>query len=99
MVTAEEAAEVKSIASGAKVGDDYEFSKLSADAAARLESLYVSINAKVGYAMPVALGTKAINTTSDAAANSYVEQVNSQLAMMGKTLQEARLKSFARSFE
>merc|ERR1719357_1854258 len=52
MVTAAEAAEVKSLASKAKSGDGFDFSKLPADAAERLEALYAAINAKVGRADP-----------------------------------------------
>merc|ERR1712050_67234 len=42
MVTAQEAAEVKSIAS--KAGEDFDLSKLPADAAERLDVLYTTIN-------------------------------------------------------
>merc|ERR1740121_899255 len=73
MVTAKEAAEVKAIVSKAKSGSDFDFSKLPADATEKLEALYTSINAKVGYALPDSLGTKPIATTSDTAANAYVE--------------------------
>merc|ERR1712050_122733 len=44
MVTAQEAAEVKSIA--AKAGKDFDVTKLPVDAAERLDALYTSINAK-----------------------------------------------------
>merc|ERR1712186_295138 len=57
MVTAQEAAEVKAIVGKAKSGDDYDFSKLPGDAAEKLDSLYTSINAKVGYSLPTGLGT------------------------------------------
>jgi len=98
MVSAKEAEEVRAIASQAKSGADYDFSKLSADAAARLEALYVSINAKVGFALPESLGTKPIQATSDSAANTYVEQVNSQLAQASEALRQARLKAFVAAF-
>merc|ERR1712050_422475 len=64
MVTAAEAAEVKSLAGAAKVGDGYDFSKLAPDAAERLDALYASINAKVGFAMPD-LDMKPIPHTKD----------------------------------
>merc|ERR1739844_800263 len=64
MVTASEAAEVKSIAGQAKSGDDYDFSKLAPADAERLEALYTRINAKVGYAMPEAT-MQPIASTSD----------------------------------
>jgi len=98
MVSAAEAAEIKSIASEAKSGSGYDFSKLSADAAKRLDELYMSINAKVGYSLPETLGTKEIKATSDAEANSYVEQVNAQLAAAAASLREARLQAFVSSF-
>merc|ERR1712032_938575 len=78
MVTAQEAAEVKSIVSKAKKGEEYNFSSLPADAAERLETLYQGINAKVGYAIPDTVGLKPIDATSDSAANSYIDQVNTQ---------------------
>lgn len=98
MVTAQEAEEVKSLANQAKSGSDYDFSKLSAQAAARLDALYVSINAKVGYALPEPVSVKPIATTPDAAANKYVEHVNSQLTLISQKLRDARLKSFVQSF-
>merc|ERR1712083_1229944 len=58
MVTAQEAEEVKSIAS--KAGKDFDLSKLPAESAERLDALYASINQKVGYALPANLGTKPI---------------------------------------
>jgi len=97
MVTADEVQEVKTLAAQAKAGADYDFSKLSADAAARLDSLYTSINAKVGFSLPETLGTKPIAKTSDATANAYVEQVNSQLQSAAKALREARLKAFVQA--
>merc|ERR1711972_320428 len=96
MVTAQEAAEVKSIA--AKAGKDVDLSKLPADAKERLDTLYTSINAKVGYSLPTDLGTKAIGSTSDSAANTYTEKVDAQLAAAAAKLQEARLKAFAQAF-
>merc|ERR1712039_848592 len=94
MVTAAEAAEVKAIASKAKSGSDYDFSKLPEDLAKKLDDLYTSINAKVGYSLPESLGTEPIASTSDGATSSYVESVNAQLAEAGAKLREARLKAF-----
>jgi hypothetical protein len=98
MVTAAEAAEVKSIASKAKSGSDYDFSKLPEDLAKRLDDLYASINAKVGYSLPAAMGTEAIGSISDGATSSYVEQVNTQLAAAAASIREARLKAFVQAF-
>jgi len=98
MVTAKEAEEVRTIASKAKAGSDYDFSKLPADAAARLDALYSNINMKVGFALPESLGTKAIAATSDSVANSYVDKVNSQLSTLDAKLREARLKAFVSAF-
>jgi len=98
MVTAQEAEEVRSLASKAKSGQDYDFAKLPADALQRLEALYTSINAKVGYSLPESLGTKAIAATSDSTANVYVDKVNAQLEATTKKLQEARLKAFVAAF-
>merc|ERR1711972_787329 len=89
MVTASEANEVKSIASQAKTGDDYDFNKLADADAERLQALYTKINAKVGYAMPEAT-MQPITLTSDNAANSYLEQVNANLALAMGNLKEAR---------
>jgi len=97
MVTAAEAAEVKSLASKAKAGDGFDFSKLAPEAADRLDALYASINGKVGFAMPD-LVTKPIDLTSDAAANSYIEKVNAQLVSASQQLKQARLKAFVSAF-
>jgi len=97
MVTAAEAAEVKSIASGAKSGEGYDLSKLSADAMGRLEALYKSINGKVGYAMSD-LAMKQIPLTSDAQANKYIEEVNSRVAAAQEQLRRARLTAFVSAF-
>merc|ERR1712151_622311 len=96
MVSAQEAAEVKSLAS--KAGKDFDISKLPADAAERLDTLYNSINAKVGYSLPQTLGTKPVGSTSDSAANSYAEKVDAQLAAAATKLREARLKAFVQAF-
>mmetsp|Transcript_56558 Transcript_56558/g.100570 ORF Transcript_56558/g.100570 Transcript_56558/m.100570 type:complete len:515 (-) Transcript_56558:88-1632(-) len=98
MVTAAEAEEVRSLASKAKSGQDYDFSKMPADALARLESLYVSINAKVGYSLPDSLGSQPIAATSDSAANTYVDKVNAQLSSAMAGLRDARLKAFVQAF-
>jgi len=98
MVSAAEAAEVKGLAAKAKSGDSYDFGKLPAESAERLEALYTSINAKVGYATPTNLGTKPLVESTDSAANAYVQSVNSSLAEAAKKLQEARLKAFVQAF-
>jgi hypothetical protein len=97
MVTAAEAAEVKSLAAKGG-GKDFDLSKLPADGKEKLSALYTSINQKVGYAMPESLGTQPIKATSDSTANSYVEAVNAQLDAASAQLQQARLASFAKSF-
>lgn len=97
MVTPGEAAEVKSLASKAKAGEGYDFSKLAPDGLQRLEALYSSINGKVGYAMPD-LSLKPISKTSDTTANAYVEKVNAQLAAVSGQLRDARLKAFVSAF-
>jgi len=98
MVTAQEAAAVKKLVGEAKVGKDFDFDKLSASSAEQLESLYTSINAKVGFSQPSSVGSKAIDSTSDSGANGYVDSVNSQLSAMQAQLRNARLKAFAQSF-
>eukprot|EP00928_Gymnodinium_smaydae_P050734 TRINITY_DN342_c0_g1_i2.p1 TRINITY_DN342_c0_g1~~TRINITY_DN342_c0_g1_i2.p1 ORF type:complete len:526 (+),score=164.06 TRINITY_DN342_c0_g1_i2:45-1580(+) len=92
MVTASEAAEVKKLAPGGDI------SKASADALEKLNNLYASINAKVGYSLPETLGTKAVAHTSDADTKAYVDSVNAQLDAASKALQTARLAAFAKSF-
>jgi len=94
MVTAEEAAEVKSLASKAKDGD---FSKLPAESLERLNALYTSINNKVGYSLPANLGMKSVEA-ADADAKTYAEGVNSKLTAAAQQLQNARLAAFAKSF-
>merc|ERR1711920_347745 len=97
MVTSAEASEVKSLAGVAKVGDGYDFSKLAPDAAERLDALYTSINAKVGFAMPD-LSMKPIPHTKDSDANAYIDKVNAQLAASAAQLKAARLQAFVSAF-
>jgi len=96
MVTAQEAAEVKSLAS--KAGKDFDLAKLPEADAERLNALYASINAKVGYSLPAGLGSKPIGATSDSGANAYTEKVDAQLAGAAAKLREARLKAFVQAF-
>jgi len=98
MVTPAEAKEIKSVVGEAKVGDDFDFSKLSDASAKKLDGLYTRINAKVGYSLPMSVGSKALEANSDASAKGYVESVNSQLAAIEAQLKSARLKSFAQAF-
>jgi len=98
MVTAAEAKEVKALAAQAKSGDDYDFSKLPKEASERLDSLYASINAKVGYAIPAVACDKAIPDTSDSSANSYVGDVNAKATAVWQELRDARLRAFAKAF-
>merc|ERR1712039_258059 len=88
MVTPDEVAEVKSIMGKAPGGD---IGKLPGEAMEKLNALYVKINQKVGYALPEGVGTKAIATTTDTAANAYIETVNAQLEAATSSLQQARL--------
>merc|ERR1711920_739383 len=97
MVTSAEASEVKSLAGAAKVGDGYDFSKLAPDAADRLDALYASINAKVGFAMPD-LAMKPIPHTKYGDANTYIDKVNAQLATVAQQLKAARLTAFVSAF-
>jgi len=97
MVTAAEAQEVRSLAAKAKSGEGYDFSKLPAEAAERLDGLYTSINAKVGYAMPD-LKMTPIPKTPDEAANKYIEEVNARLAAAQAQLRHARLSAFVSAF-
>jgi len=93
---AQEAAEVKSLAS--KAGKDFDLTKLPADSAERLDALYSSINAKVGYSLPGDLGSTPIGATSDATANSYTAKIDAQLEAAAQKLREARLKAFVQAF-
>merc|ERR1712039_994046 len=97
MVTGAEAAEVKKLAGAAKAGDGYDFSKLAPGASERLDALYTSINAKVGFAMPD-LNMKPIAHTQDSAANAYIDKVNAQLAAASQQLKAARLQAFVSAF-
>jgi len=97
MVSAAEAAEVKSLADQAKAGEGYDFSKLAPEAAERLDNLYTAINTKVGYAMPD-LATKPIPHTADSAANAYIDKVNAQLEQAALQLKAARLSAFVAAF-
>jgi len=96
MVTPDEAAAVKSVVKEA--GKDLDFSKLSEASAKKLDNLYSSINAKVGYSLPDSIGSKAIEANSDASTSGYVSAVNEQLTAIQAQLKQARLKSFAQSF-
>merc|ERR1711865_608486 len=89
MVTKEEAAAVK--AAVKEAGADLAASE-------KLDSLYTSINAKVGYSLPAGVGSKAIEHSADGSTNSYVDSVNASLAEMEGQLKNTRLKAFASAF-
>jgi len=97
MVTGAEAAEVRKLAGAAKAGEGYDFSKLAPDAAERLDALYTTINAKVGFAMPD-LAMKPIPHTKDSDANAYIDKVNAQLATAAAQLKATRLQAFVSAF-
>merc|ERR1719335_2170373 len=78
MVTPKEAEEVRSIIKQAKAGNDFDWSKLAPASAERLDTLYASINQKVGYAVPE-FGLQEIGKSMDAAASSYISSVNSAI--------------------
>merc|ERR1712118_402267 len=88
MVTPKEVEEVKALVKQA--GPDYDFGKLSEESAKKLDSLYTSINGKVGFAIP-SLKLTPIESTPDADANSYIEKVNANLAQMSTQLRNTRL--------
>jgi len=98
MVTPEEASEVRSIASEAKVNGSFDIGKLSTESSKKLDELYTTINAKVGYSLPETLGTKPIEDVNDEDASPFVEEVNTQLAAVQETLRIARLKAFLHAF-
>jgi len=97
MVTKSEAAEVKALVSQAKSGSGFDFANLSAESAKRLDQLYSSINAKVGFATGQ-IELEPIPEGADAAANAYIKQVNAQVATAARELRAARLTSFAQAF-
>jgi len=95
MVTPQEAGEVRKLVKDA--GSDFDFSKLSAESTKRLDQLYTNINNKVGYAIPN-IGMHTIAASEDSAANTYIEQVNAQVAEASRRLRNAQLKAFAQAF-
>jgi len=98
MVTASEAKEVTELAGKAKSGDGFDFNQLPVESLTRLNALYTSVNAKVGFALPESVGSNSVATSNDSAATSYLDAVNTQLASTTKQLESARLTAFAKSF-
>lgn len=97
-VKADEVSKVKGLAKLARTGDGYDFSKLNTEQSAELESLYKSINTRVGFATADESAFKSLET-HDAQAKQYTEFVNQQLALTVAKLRNARLSAFARAFE
>merc|ERR1719468_431553 len=91
MVTAEEVSQVKALAA------EGEPENLSPESLKKLESLYTSINNKVGFALPN-VAPKRIAAPADSAADAYVEDVNARLDDLTSKLHSARLKAFTQSF-
>jgi len=91
MVTAEEVSQVKALAAE---GDP---ENLSPESLKKLESLYMSINNKVGFALPNVV-LKPIAASADSAADVYVGEVNARLDGLTSKLHSARLKAFTQSF-
>merc|ERR1712224_183007 len=99
MVSAAEAAEVKSLGSKALSGDTLDLSKLDETSLKRLEDLFTSINNRVGYKFPTEkeiLST--IKETGDAGPDEFVKYANHQVSLPLAKYQAARLGAFVRAF-
>ena len=93
MVSSVEAAEVKGIASKAKVGDGYDFEKLNGKDSARLEELYNSVNLKTGLILPHEKMLVAVPAESE-----YAALVNKEIVDMQKVVKKERLTAFVNGF-
>merc|ERR1712224_431757 len=82
MVSAEEAAEVKKLGSKAMGGDSLDLSKLDQKSIDRLETLFTSINNRVGYKFPSEKELIAgLKTTGDAASDEFITYANEQVSL------------------
>lgn len=99
MVTQAEAAEVKKLGKAALAGDSIDLTKLDADSLKKLETLFTSINNKVGYTFPtVSEIVSEIKQTGDATADKFLEHANHQVSLSLAKLHAARLNAFVRAF-
>jgi len=99
MVSAAEAAEVKSLGSKALSGDSLDLSKLDETSLKRLEALFTSINNRVGYKFPTEKEIlSAIKDTGDAGPDEFVKYANHQVSLALAKYQAARLGAFVKAF-
>jgi len=99
MVSAEEAAEVKKLGSKALSGDSLDLSKLDQTSIDRLETLFTSINNRVGYKFPSEKELIAgLKTTGDAASDEFITYANEQVSLALAKFQAARLGVFVKAF-
>jgi len=99
MVSAAEAAEVKSLGGKALTGDSLDLTKLDEKSLTRLEALFTSINNRVGYAFPSEKELiSSIKTTGDASSDEFVNYANDQVSLALAKFQAARLGAFVRAF-
>merc|ERR1711869_107498 len=96
---AEEAAEVKKLGSKALSGDSLDLSKLDEKSIERLETLFTSINNRVGYKFPSEKELIAgLKTTGDAASDEFITYANEQVSLAQAKFQAARLGVFVKAF-
>jgi len=99
MVSAEEAAEVKKLGSKALSGDSLDLSKLDQKSIDRLETLFTSINNRVGYKFPSEKELiSGLKTTGDASSDEFVTYANEQVSLALAKFQAARLGVFVKAF-
>jgi restriction endonuclease Mrr len=99
MVSAAEAAEVKKLGGKALSGDTLDLAKLDEASLKRLESLFTTINNRVGYKFPTEKEIiSEIKKTGDATCDEFVDYANHQVSLALAKFQAARLGAFVRAF-
>jgi restriction endonuclease Mrr len=98
MVSAAEAAEVKKLGEKAVSGASFDLAKLDEASLKRLESLYTSINNRVGYKLPTEKEIMSeIKKTGDSSSDEFVDYANHQVSLALAKFQAERLGAFVRA--
>ncbi|CEM11328.1 unnamed protein product [Vitrella brassicaformis CCMP3155] len=104
-VKGEEVSELKQIIAKIKTGtaDGYDFKKLDTATSQKLDSLYSSINARMGFDVAdermITVTTQDTMPIHDAGAADFVEAVNAKVAASADKIRTNRLTAFLKAFD
>ena len=98
-VSKAEAAEVKEISKAAHVGaGKYDFSKLDAAQAKRLDDLFTAINNRIGFTVPSESNMLGLGVDAAAGAEAFIDATQKRLDAVAARIKNERLTAFVNGF-